>query len=142
LQKTREVADGDGSIWRLAAMPLARELFETKQFDLAEPVMGEIAEICRRNEPDSWTTYIAVLNLARVRLAQRNFAGASPLLSEADEGIQKCFAELSEAERSAVIDHFQKTADLCFALGAESLAQAWEQKAEALRKVPPPSKNP
>jgi hypothetical protein len=97
-----------------------------------DPAVEESLALCRKTQPDEWSTFNAMSLLGKALLGQRQYTAAEPLLIQGFEGMKQRAGKIprrSKAQQSEVAD---RLIALYEARGQPVEAARWRKERQAL----------
>jgi Tfp pilus assembly protein PilF/tRNA A-37 threonylcarbamoyl transferase component Bud32 len=115
----------------LALALSAQALLRLKAYADAEPLLHECLAIREKAQPDDWSTFNARSMLGEVRLSQKKYAEAEPLLVSGYDGMKRREATMPAGARVRLTEALERLVQLCEAAHQPDEAARWRAELEA-----------
>jgi hypothetical protein len=94
----------------------------------AETLIKEGLAVCQRERPDDWRTFELQAELGGMRLAQKNYADAEPLLTGGYDGLKHREVRIPAHDRRCLKETAQRVMELYKATSRPDKAADWEKR--------------
>jgi serine/threonine protein kinase/tetratricopeptide (TPR) repeat protein len=122
----------DSAAYADALAGLGRDLFLQEQWREAEVTLQESLALCRKTQPDVWSTFNVMSLLGEAFFRQKQYAAAEPLLVQGFEGMQQRAGKIPVRSKARLSEAADRLIALHEARGQPDQAAEWRKKRQAL----------
>ncbi len=138
LAAVKTQSGADSPAYAVALAGPGGNLLQQKKWPQAEGMLNESLALCRKTQPDDWSTFNAMSLLGEALLGQRQDAAAEPLLVQGFEGMKQRAGKIPRRLKGQLSQAADRLIALYEARGQSVEAARWRKERQALEAAAAP----